>query len=91
MEGRGSPDDRGIDYRHVYLDPFLIISEYSLIKIGSKTAAIYLYEKKLKNNMRISYLNEDDNVWEKPITLYNNEYIIVPTVTSNTPIIIEVI
>ena len=33
MEGRGSPDDRGIDYRHVYLDPFLIISEYSLIKI----------------------------------------------------------
>ena len=25
--------------------------------------------------MRISYLNEDDNVWEKPITLYNNEYI----------------
>lgn len=23
----------GIDYRHVYLDPFLIISEYSLIKI----------------------------------------------------------
>lgn len=49
--------------------------KYSLIKIGSKTAAIYLYEKKLKNNMRISYLNEDDNVWEKPITLYNNEYI----------------
>ena len=33
MEGRGSPDDRGIDYRHEYLDPFLIISEYSLIKI----------------------------------------------------------
>ena len=33
MEGRGSPDNRGIDYRHVYLDPFLIISEYSLIKI----------------------------------------------------------
>lgn len=49
--------------------------KYSLIKIGNKTAAIYLYEKKLKNNMRISYLNEDDNVWEKPITLYNNEYI----------------
>lgn len=33
MEGRGSPDNRGIDYRHVYLDPFLIISKYSLIKI----------------------------------------------------------
>ena len=32
-KGVDRPDDRGIDYRRVYLDPFLIISEYSLIKI----------------------------------------------------------
>ena len=44
MEGRGSPDDRGIDYLHVYLDPFLIISEYSLIKIDMIT---------LRNNERL--------------------------------------
>ena len=43
-KGRGSPDDRGIDYRHVYLDPFLIISEYSLIKIDMIT---------LRNNERL--------------------------------------
>ena len=35
---------RGIDYWHVHLDPFLIISEYSLIKIDMIT---------LRNNERL--------------------------------------